>query len=234
MDVARPLPEPLEDDEVDELDHRRFLHQPAQGLQPQFLMGVGLDLLDHRLDVLVQGGVLRQDALEPSVGNDDGLDLLPGVAADVVQRHDVERVDHAHPQLPVVEPQRDDLVPARQVLRQGQQRLLLGKDVVEVHVLEAQLLGHGLSHGLLGRGADADEDLAEALVAVLLQLDRLGELHGGDLARLHEHLTERPSPSRRHSHRGLPPAPSEDPAGRPEMETPGSPASYHTANILPF
>src|SRR5205807_2620774 len=84
VDVARPLPEPLEDDEVDELDHRRFLHQPAQGLQPQLLVGVCLDLLDHRLDVLVQGGVLRQDALEPSGGNDDGLDLLSGVAANVV------------------------------------------------------------------------------------------------------------------------------------------------------
>ena len=191
VDVAGPLADRLEDHAVDELDDRSFVDQLAETVEPQFLLGpLGFDVLDHGLQALVEGGVLVEHAQEAVVRDDRRLRVVPGGAADVVERHDVERVDHADLQLAVGQRQRNQLVASGEVLRQRQQHRLVGDEIVEVDEFHVELLRDRPGDVLLGADAHGDEHPAQAILARLLLRDGRGELLARDQPGVDQHLAE--------------------------------------------
>jgi len=196
VDVAGALADGLEDDLVDEADDRRLVHQLAEAVEAHLLVGgPDPDLPDHGLQVLVEGRVLVQGPLEVVQGDDGRHDLVAGVAAHVIQGQDVEGVHHAERELPVGEPEGDDLVAPRHVLGEDQHRLLVREDLGEVQVLQPQLAGHRAGHLRLRGDAHLQEHLPEPLPRPLLALEGLLQPLGCEEPRLDEDLPQPPAPA---------------------------------------
>ena len=122
--------------------------------------------------------------------DDRRLGDVPRLAADVVERHDVEGIDHADLQRAVGQRQRNQLVAPGEVLRQRQQHRLVGDEIVEVDEFHVELLRDRLRDVLLGADAHGDEHPAEAILAHLLLRDGRGELLARDQPGIDQHLAE--------------------------------------------
>ena len=112
--------------------------------------------------------------------------------AEVVGGREIRRVGDGEEGRAVVEDaQGQRLVPARQLLRQQGDCLLVELGDVEVDELELVLLGQRARDRPLGREAEGDRDLAEAPARRGLLLEHAPELFLGEDAAVDQQLAER-------------------------------------------
>jgi len=102
VNVARLLPGPLGQDQIDQLDHGSFLRGQADlGFFFRRLLEVDLlfvQALDHLVDRTFHPVVMLQGGVEVLFGRDRRLHLTAGLQTRLVQRHHVGRVGHRHGQ----------------------------------------------------------------------------------------------------------------------------------------
>jgi hypothetical protein len=191
MDVRCPVSDRLRDHVVHKLDDRCVALDLRQSLE---VVGGEVAARAHpvvRVDML--GYLVRfLDGGEDVVLRRDGRTyLVPGDDAQVVEGKHVLGVGHRHDEaVLLVEADRHEDVPAREVLGydgdRGRVRLPLG----EVDVRDADLLRHHGEDRPLGRVPEFDEDAAERAARRLVDFDGVVQLAVGDDAGLHEQLSE--------------------------------------------
>ncbi len=87
----------------------------------------------------------------------------------------VHRVADDQLQTTVGNTQRQDAVPTDQILRDDFHRVRGDRDLIQIDVFQAELLGEGLGKGFLVNQLQIEQDLAKPLVVRLAGLDRIDQ-----------------------------------------------------------
>jgi hypothetical protein len=129
-----------------------------------------LDLLDDFVHGVLEQRVLVNSMIEAVLRDDRRNQIAIQNAPYVVQRHHVQRVDHAYHQGVTVQPDRQRLVAADSLLGKYHEHVVGDGERLDVDEFEAQLLSNGFRNDVLGRPTHPYQHFAQAFVGCELEL----------------------------------------------------------------
>jgi hypothetical protein len=186
VDVARSPVNRLHEQEVAKRDDRRLLARDLEVVDDVFVgvrvaprvLGRGVDVLDRLAIELAAVEDLLHERLALEVLVDELREVrfrarhhdhaLPRGELHVVDRGQVERIEHRHVDGVVVLTQRDRLVLEHQLARQRSEGRFVALEMAEPHDLDAHLLLEGIADLGLGAQAELDQDRSQSSPAHLL------------------------------------------------------------------
>ena len=193
VDVRRPALDGVREERV---------HQPHDGLAIGLALRVqavvvdlaGLDLLQDAVYRQLEAVELIDGLLDLGVAGEQRNDLHVAAeqGVDLVQGHDVEGIRHGHRQAVAghLVGEGQDPVAARHLLGDELDGLAVHDDVGEIGAALSERPAYDIADDGLGSEAEADQDLAERLPALLLLDERDAHLIGADHALLDQQLPD--------------------------------------------
>ena len=157
------------------LDVRRvFLHKP-EVVFPRFLLGAVIPL--DRIEDVAFGGQRGRDARADHI-------------ADRRQRLEIERVGHGHPERRLFPRQRQEQVLPHVARRNALDFRKRFRKIFRGQQGDFQLLGQSLDHVFRSREPQIDQNPADLVAALFLQLKRLLQIPGIHKSPIDQHLAQ--------------------------------------------